>query len=103
MSWLDSGHRRGERPSRCVFGAGEAQSVVAADLSPAWREFLSECPDEPFARFGLIKRLAKAHDSALRRGFIEGCGFVTAGQWQYRLTQYGRAVRDALHAEREAA
>jgi hypothetical protein len=103
FAWSPDSSRRGERPSRVFHGGGEAQAVVAADLSPSWREFLGECPDGPFARFGLIKRSVKAFDSAIRRGFLARCGFVVDGQWQYALTPYGRAVRDAILAERRAA
>lgn len=95
--FTEASHRRGPRPSRLPFGGYEAQQVVADDLSPTLRRLLSECPDGDFARFGHLK-VARIFDSVIRRGFIEPCGYVADGQWQYRLTTYGRAVHEVLAA-----
>lgn len=91
----EASNKRGPRPALLPFGGGECQAVVAADLSPTFRTILLACPDEDFARFGHLK-LARVIDSIVRRGFIEACGYHRNGQWQYRLTAFGRAVRDAI-------
>ena len=93
VTWGES--RRGPRPSRIPFGDGEDAPVVAADLSPSWRSMLAEAPEGDFPPFGMLTK-AKILDSALRRGFVERCGYHHAGQWQYRLTAYGAAVAVAV-------
>lgn len=87
-------NRFGPRPSLLPFGGFEDAKVIALDLSPTLTAILADAPTTEFAKFGHLKT-AKIFDSAIRRGFIEACGYVHAGQWQYRLTAYGRAVRDA--------
>lgn len=91
MSGMYAPSQPGPHPSRIPFGDGEDARVVAADLSPSWRLLFGQIPDGDFAPFGLLTK-AKAIDSALRRGFIERCGYHRDGKWQYRLTDYGQAV-----------
>jgi hypothetical protein len=88
-------NRAGPRPSLLPYGGGECQKVVASDLSPTLRAILLDAPEGDFARFGHLK-VARIFDSAIRRGFIEAAGYVASGQWQYRLTAFGRAVRGEL-------
>jgi hypothetical protein len=89
---------RGERYSVRPYGDGEDARVVAADLSPTMRMILKHAPDGDFARYGYLAK-TKILDSALRRGFIERCGYHRDGQWQYRLTLYGTAVRNVVLAQ----
>ena len=92
------GIRTGERFSVRVLGDGEDARVVAADLSPTIRTILRDAPKGDFAPFGHLK-VAKIIDSALRRGFIERCGYHRGGQWQYRLTAYGEALRNVVRLQ----
>jgi hypothetical protein len=69
-----------------------------SSISTAWRAWLIEAPDGDFARFGLIKKFAAALDTALSRGWLERCGYVRAGQWQYRLTDDGKEARGRARA-----
>lgn len=94
-AWTEASNRPGPRPSRLPYGGGECQAVVAADLSPSLQSVLRDCPDSDFPRHGFLK-VAKILDSAVRRGFIEPCGYHAGGLWQYRLTDFGKAVREAL-------
>lgn len=91
---------QGPRPSRLPHGirvrdhAPYTPAEVAADLSPAWMGIMRSLPDGDFPAFGLLLK-PKARDSAIRRCFIERCGYHRDGQWQYRATDWGRKVREA--------
>lgn len=76
-------------------GPFAAGNQPAAQLSAAWREWFRDAPDGDFARFGLVKKYVTALDSALRRRWIEKSGYHRDGLWQYRLTECGKAKRDA--------
>jgi hypothetical protein len=83
------------RPSLHIYGDGEDAPVVAADLSPRLRAFLPLVPDADFVRFGELRQ-SRTFQLLLKVCMLERCGTTFAGQWQYRLTDYGRAVRDAI-------
>ncbi len=89
--------QRGEHPSRRRLGGGSSAEDVAADLGPTLRTILLTAPDGDFPRTGFLKR-ARIFDSVVRRGYIEPAGYHRDGQWQYRLTRFGRSVRDAAGA-----
>lgn len=92
--------RQGHRPSRYPAGIRVRDhrpftpAEVAADMSDAWRDLMRSLPDGDFPAFGLLLK-PKVRDSAIRRGYIERCGYHRDGQWQYRVTGYGRSVREA--------
>jgi len=89
-------HRyHGPSPAMKVMGGEESDpAAVAANLSGWWRDRFSELPAGDFARpQWMITRML---DSAVRRGWIEACGYHRGGKWFYRLTHFGAAIAEAL-------
>jgi hypothetical protein len=89
-------HRyHGPSPAQRVLGGEDGDPRSVADtLSHWWRERFREFPAGDFPRPDWLK--ARMLDSAVRRGWIETCGYHRGGKWFYRLTHFGAAVAEAV-------
>jgi len=78
--------------SRRLAEAGVSLDEIAGDLGRTIRDFLVAAPTSAFPKFGTLKRYPRFLDSLIRRGIVERLGLVD-GEWSYRLTSFGVALK----------